>query len=66
MDRILFAIIASAVLLLLGAASLYVTKTADLPKRIGVASAAGQVAWAIGKIEEGQHARPFSEAAPLE
>jgi hypothetical protein len=30
MDRIYLAIIASAVLLLLGAASLYVTKTADL------------------------------------
>ena len=30
MDRIYLAIIASAVLLLLGAASLYVTQTADL------------------------------------
>ena len=38
MDRILLAIIASAVLLLLGAASLYVTNTADLmntPARSG-------------------------------
>ena len=40
MDRILFAIIACAVLLLLGAASLYVTKTADLmhhARTVGVA-----------------------------
>ena len=40
MDRILLAIIASAVLLLLGAASLYVTNTADLmhhARTVGVA-----------------------------
>ena len=40
MDRILLAIIASAVLLLLSAASLYVTKTADLmhhARTVGVA-----------------------------
>ena len=40
MDRICLAIIASAVLLLLGAASLYVTKTADLmhhARTVGVA-----------------------------
>jgi len=40
MDHILFAIIASAVLLLLAAASLYVTKTADLmhhARTVGVA-----------------------------
>ena len=40
MDRILFAIIACAVLLLLGAAGLYVTKTADLmhhARTVGVA-----------------------------
>ena len=40
MDRIFLAIIACAVLLLLGAASLYVTKTADLmhhARTVGVA-----------------------------
>jgi hypothetical protein len=40
MDRILLAIIASAVLLLLGAASLYMTNTADLmhhARTVGVA-----------------------------
>jgi len=45
MDRILFAIIASAVLLLLGAAGLYVTKTADsciTPARSGSPVEAGK------------------------
>ena len=42
MDRILFAIIASAVLLLLGAASLYVTNTADLMNHARTVGVAGR------------------------
>jgi len=41
MDRILFAIIACAVLLLLGAAGLYVTKAADLMHRARTVGVAG-------------------------
>ena len=43
MDRILFAIIACSVLLLLGAASLYVTKTADLMHHARTVGVAGQI-----------------------
>ena len=42
MDRILFAIIASAVLLLLGAASLYVTQTAELMNHARTVGVAGR------------------------
>ena len=42
MDRILLAIIASAVLLLLGAASLYVTNTADLMNHARTVGVAGR------------------------
>ena len=42
MDRIYLAIIASAVLLLLGAASLYVTKTADLMNHARTVGVAGR------------------------
>ena len=42
MDRIYLAIIASAVLLLLGAASLHVTKTADLMNHARTVGMAGR------------------------
>ena len=43
MDRILLAIIASAVLLLLGTASLYVTNTADLMNHARTVGVAGRI-----------------------
>ena len=43
MDRLLLAIIASAVLLLLGAASLYVTNTANLMNHARTVGVAGRI-----------------------